>query len=89
MSDIKATCPACDSTTSSIGMAFREGKQCPVCKLPALAALEIEAARTRGADTKLTERLAKLEIELAATRERAGLAEYKLEQIQGALDGRA
>lgn len=86
MSDLKATCPGCDSSTSSIGMAFREGRACPVCGLPALAAMEITAARARGADAKLTARLAELETEKAAWKERACAAEYKLEQIKGALE---
>jgi DNA repair exonuclease SbcCD ATPase subunit len=88
VSDLKATCPGCDSSTSSIRIAFREGHPCPVCGLPAHAAREIDAARARGADAKLTARLAKLEAELADAKDRAHTAEYKLEQIKGALEGR-
>jgi hypothetical protein len=87
VSDLKATCPGCESWTSAVGLAFREGRPCPECGLSALAALEVTAAKKRGADAKLVERIVKLETELAVAKDRYRTAEYKLEQIQGALDG--
>lgn len=57
----KATCPACETTTSSVLSAFRRGDPCPCCGLSAEAAGELVAARRRGADADLVRRAAQAE----------------------------
>lgn len=78
MSDLKQMCPACDSETSAIGMAFRDGEPCPYCGLPAEAAEAVMEARKRGATEQVLERLAKAEA-------RAAMAERRLGHLLGTL----
>ena len=78
MSDLKRTCPACDSETSAIGLAFREGAPCPYCGLPAEAAEAVIEARKRGASEDILERMAKAEA-------RAAVAENRLGNLVGTL----
>ena len=79
MSDLKRTCPACDSETSAIGMAFRDGEPCPYCGLPAEAAEAVIRARRRGAAEDVLERMARAEA-------RAARAEARLARLLGAVD---
>ena len=79
MSDLKTTCPACDSETSAIGMAFRDGEPCPYCGLPAEAAEAVMEARKREEASELVlERMAKAEA-------RAAMAERRLGHLLGTL----
>lgn len=78
MSDLKQMCPACDSETSAIGMAFRDGEPCPYCGLPAESAEAVMEARKRGATEQVLERMAKAEA-------RAAMAERRLGHLLGAL----
>lgn len=75
----KATCPACDSETSTIYRAFNEGEACPYCGLPADAANAVLAARERGASEQLVERAALAE-------QRAAKAEQEIGRLRGRLD---
>ena len=78
MSDLKMACPACDSETSAIGLAFRDGAPCPYCGLPAEAAEAVIEARKRGASEQVLERMAKAEA-------RAAMAERRLGHLLGTL----
>ena len=84
MSD-KMTCPACDSYTSSVRMAFESGNDCPHCGLSADAAIQIEQAAKRGADADLIARVAVVEREAADLRKRLRVAEWRLQKAQDAL----
>lgn len=75
------TCPACDSTTSSVLDAVRRGDPCPHCGLSAQAIGEFEQARVRGADESLVERAAKAERRAEQAETRARDAESALRQI--------
>lgn len=79
MSDLKKSCPACNAWTSSVGIAFRDGEDCPYCGLPAEAAELIEKARDRNVAETVLERLALAE-------RRAATAERKARQLQSALN---
>jgi DNA replicative helicase MCM subunit Mcm2 (Cdc46/Mcm family) len=52
----KMTCPACDSYTSDVLRAFRNGEPCPSCGLSNSAAQEVDEARTRNADETLIQK---------------------------------
>ena len=78
MSDLKTTCPACDSWTSEVGRALRDGEPCPYCGLPAEAAEAVIRARRRGAAEDVLERMAKAEA-------RAAMAEKRLGHLLGTL----
>lgn len=75
MSDLKRECPACGSWTTSVGIAFRDGDECPYCGLPADTADLIDKAREKGLSKKLTEALAAAEVRaVKAETERAEMA---------------
>ena len=78
MSDIKRSCPACDSWTSAVGIAFRDGEPCPYCGLPAEVVPILDAAEKRGLDRTLIERTAQAEV-------RAVNAEAETERMKAAL----
>lgn len=78
MSDLKQMCPACDSETSAIGLAFRDGEPYPYCGLPAEAAEAVIGARKRGASEQVLERMARAEA-------RAAMAERRLSHLLGTL----
>lgn len=82
----KVLCPGCDSYSSSVRAAFEEGRPCPSCKLPASAARQVEAARTRAADEGLVEQYihAIKRAEEAETRLRE--AELRLDKVRTALE---
>lgn len=42
------SCPGCDSTTDAVINAYRAGRACPVCGLPAAVLAEVEAAQRRA-----------------------------------------
>ncbi|MFG3340551.1 hypothetical protein [Glycomyces sp. NPDC048151] len=70
MSDLKRTCPGCNSWSSSIGIAWRNGDPCPSCGLSAAAAAEIDEIRDKRGNDELKERLEKALLERdAALRE--------------------
>lgn len=85
MSD-KAICPACDSYTSSIHQAFRDGGECPVCGLPAEAARAIEVAQERGASEQLAQRAAKAEQRVAELERELGRLRGALSKVQLAVN---
>lgn len=74
----KTTCPACDAHTSAVFMAFNEEEPCPYCGLPAEVADVVLAARARGAETAVLERLARAE-------QRAANAERRIHELESAL----
>lgn len=78
MSDIKRTCPACDSWTSSVGIAFRDGEPCPYCGLPAEAVEALDRAAERGAEQSMVDMAAKAEV-------RATNAEAEVRRLRGLL----
>jgi hypothetical protein len=78
MSD-KAICPACDSYTSAIHQAFRDGGACPYCGLPSETANAVLAAQERGASEDLVQRAAKAE-------QRAAKAEREVLWLRDRLD---
>lgn len=78
MSDLKKSCPACDSWTSAVGQAFLDGEPCPYCGFPAEAARQLEAAESRGADQKMIDAFVEAE-------KRATKAETELAQLRRAL----
>ena len=75
----KMTCPACDAHLSSVLMAFEEGQPCPNCGLPAEAAVDVLAARKRGASEVLTQKY-------AAAETRAAKAEAEVRKLRAKLD---
>lgn len=79
MSDIKRTCPACDSWTSAVGEAFRDGEPCPYCGLPAAAAHLIDEARERKVGDDVLSKYAAAEV-------RAAEAEAEVRELRDALD---
>ena len=79
MSDLKRSCPACDSHTSAIGAAFRDGEPCPYCGLPAEAAHAIDAAQERHVSEEVLKRLAAAEV-------RAVNAEAEARRVNAILD---
>jgi hypothetical protein len=76
MSDLKRICPGCDSWTSAIGAAFRDGEPCPYCGLPAEAAHLIDEAQERNVSQKVLDRLAAAEIR--AAKAEAAFADYRI-----------
>ena len=76
MSDLKTTCPACDSWTSEVGRALRDGEPCPYCGLPAEAAETVMEARKLARSA--LERMARAEA-------RAAMAEKRLGHLLGTL----
>jgi hypothetical protein len=77
----KAICPACDSYTSAIHEAFRDGGACPYCGLPAAAAKAVLAAQERGANEDLAQRAAKAEQRAAKAEREAAWLRDRLDQI--------
>lgn len=75
MSDIKRECPGCDSWTSAVGEAFRDGDPCPYCGLPAEAVRLIDEARERHVSEDLITRY-------AAADERARKAETEARRLR-------
>lgn len=75
----KMTCPACDSHTSEIARAYREGAGCPYCGLPGEAMRAVVAAAERGASEQMTERAAQAE-------QRAATAEREATRLRALLD---
>jgi DNA repair exonuclease SbcCD ATPase subunit len=77
----KMTCPACDSYTSSILQAFKDGRPCPVCGLSNRAAHEVLDAERRAITEEMAEkvRLAVLE------RDRAQVEVQRLQRKLGRL----
>ena len=76
----KMTCPACESHTSGMLSAFREGLPCPYCALPHEAAVAVLAAQQRAADEQLIARY-------MAAEKRAANAEQELGQLRRQLNG--
>lgn len=56
MSD-KIECPGCNSYTSSVARAVRDGEPCPYCHLSADAIETVIEARRRHGETQLVEQL--------------------------------
>jgi hypothetical protein len=75
----KMTCPACDSHTSSVLAAYREGGPCPVCGLSAAAGAEILRIQDVRADEAL-------KAELAEALKRADRAESERDKLARKLD---
>ena len=85
MSDLKRTCPACDSSSSSIGAGFRDEGECPVCGFPAEAADALERARERGASDELVQRAADAEMRAIRAESEADALRSRLATIRRAL----
>jgi hypothetical protein len=75
----RALCPACQTCTSDVRLAFERGSPCPNCGLSAQAAADVLSARARGADAELVERTA------VAVR-RAELAEAAVADLRAVLE---
>jgi hypothetical protein len=78
MSDLKVTCPACDSYSSSVGIGFRDEGKCPFCGLPVEAFVALEKARARGAKDSIVKMSAEAEA-------RAARAEAEVGRLKGLL----
>jgi hypothetical protein len=79
VSDLKRSCPACGTHSSSVGIDFRDGNPCRYCGLPAEAAFQLDAARERGASQAAVEMAAQAEA-------RAAVAEAEVARLRAVLD---
>ncbi|MCW2785263.1 MAG: hypothetical protein JWP74_1780 [Marmoricola sp.] len=79
MSDLKRSCPACGSYSSSVGIDFRNGDPCRYCGLSANAAFELDQAKERGAQQSAIDMAAKASA-------RADIAEREVQRLRGLLD---
>jgi uncharacterized Zn finger protein (UPF0148 family) len=68
MSDLNRFCPVCESNTSAIGLAYKEGDPCPYCGTTEETAKLIIAAQDRLADQKLVDELIAANKTIAALR---------------------
>lgn len=60
MTDIKRSCPVCDAHTSAVGLAVRDGENCPQCGAPNEIIREIDRLRAGVADAELKSRVEEL-----------------------------
>ncbi len=72
-------CPGCDAETSSVWLAYRDGRACPHCGLSAESILELTTVRKRHADSEFlkeyeqaVKRVGRLEAENAGLRKALG-----------------
>jgi microcystin degradation protein MlrC len=86
MSDLKMLCPACDAWTSAVGIAFRDGADCPYCGLPAEAARMVIEAQERNVSEEVLKRLTDAEIRAAKAETEAAELRARLATIRRALD---
>lgn len=82
----KMCCPACNSYTSSVLMAYEAGERCPVCGIPAETTRTVLEARKRNADADLTERFEAAEIRAVRAEEELRKLRRHLDSIKRAVD---
>lgn len=85
MSDLKMVCPACDSWTSSVGIAFRDGEPCPYCGLPADTARVVIEARARRADEDLVARVLEADQRAVKAEAEAAVLRARLNEVRRAV----
>jgi hypothetical protein len=73
MGDWKMECPGCNAWTDSVGIAYRDGNDCPSCGLLWSATDAVLTARQKYKDDERTEKLEAAEV-------RAGQAERDRDQ---------
>ena len=81
----KMTCPSCDSHTSGILAAYRDGQPCPVCGLSPEATAQIEAIQDSRANDA-AKQIAEDAIKRADKAEReASLLRTRLHKVEDAV----
>jgi DNA repair exonuclease SbcCD ATPase subunit len=81
----KMVCPGCESYTSGVLAAFREGRACPVCGLSAEAAQAVEEAQARHADEVVTKQLTDALKQMDELKRESDTLRYRLNQVERAL----
>jgi hypothetical protein len=84
----KMTCPGCQSHSSSVATAYKNGQPCPSCDLSALISYEIENTRMAYGPGELTERHVRLLIRHDVTQRRWAALEswiYEFEDLAAKL----
>lgn len=81
----KMFCPGCDSYTSGVLSAYRDGRSCPVCGLSHEATEQILAARAKHADEVVTEQLADALKQVDKLNDENRTLRYRLKAVERAL----
>lgn len=76
------TCPGCDSESSSVLSAFRDGDPCPFCGLSAQAAAEIDRIHQTRADEALKTQVKTAIKERDAAQREARWAKARLSRVE-------
>lgn len=82
----RATCPGCDSHTSSVWAALRDGEPCPYCGLSADAIVAVTAAREGHGSAALKAEVSRLLIENDRLREALAKTTLALSSARAAVE---
>ena len=82
----KMTCPGCNSHTSGVLFAVREGRRCPYCGLSPAAILEVNAIQLSKADQDLKDRAEKAIVAEAKLESELAWCKSQLNKIRSVMD---
>lgn len=80
------TCPGCDSRTSSVLAAFRNGEPCPYCGLSTRAAAEIEHIRESKANVEIKQMAEEATKRAETAEHQVRILRYRIGRIESALN---